>query len=92
VLGAGMMGAAIAYVCARAGLDVVLRDVTPEAAARGKAYSEKLVGKDLSRQRPADSHETRNGGGGRASPAPSPVFAVLPEGKKITRGGRPIFR
>lgn len=43
VLGAGMMGAAIAYVCARAGLEVVLRDVSLEAAQRGKAYSEKLV-------------------------------------------------
>ncbi|GLX99668.1 3-hydroxyacyl-CoA dehydrogenase NAD-binding domain-containing protein [Actinoplanes sp. NBRC 101535] len=43
VLGAGMMGAAIAYVCARAGLPVVLRDVTLESAQRGKAYSEKLV-------------------------------------------------
>lgn len=43
VLGAGMMGAAIAYVCARSGLDVVLRDVSLEAARRGKAYSEKLV-------------------------------------------------
>jgi 3-hydroxyacyl-CoA dehydrogenase/enoyl-CoA hydratase/3-hydroxybutyryl-CoA epimerase len=34
VLGAGMMGAGIAYACARAGLDVVVRDVTEEAAAR----------------------------------------------------------
>ncbi|GIF21634.1 3-hydroxyacyl-CoA dehydrogenase/enoyl-CoA hydratase/3-hydroxybutyryl-CoA epimerase [Actinoplanes tereljensis] len=45
VLGAGMMGAAIAYVCARSGLDVVLRDVTLEGAQRGKAYAEKLVAK-----------------------------------------------
>ncbi|MFF5288726.1 3-hydroxyacyl-CoA dehydrogenase NAD-binding domain-containing protein [Paractinoplanes globisporus] len=45
VLGAGMMGAAIAYVCARAGLDVVLRDVTLAAAQRGKAYSERLTTK-----------------------------------------------
>ena len=45
VLGAGMMGAAIAYVCAKAGVEVVLKDVSQEAAERGKAYSEKLVAK-----------------------------------------------
>jgi 3-hydroxyacyl-CoA dehydrogenase / enoyl-CoA hydratase / 3-hydroxybutyryl-CoA epimerase len=49
VLGAGMMGAAIAYVCARSGLDVVLRDVTLEGAQRGKAYAEKLVAKGRGR-------------------------------------------
>ncbi|MDI6104421.1 3-hydroxyacyl-CoA dehydrogenase NAD-binding domain-containing protein [Actinoplanes sp. NEAU-A12] len=51
VLGAGMMGAAIAYVTARAGLPVVLRDVSLEGAQRGKAYSEKLVAKDVGRGR-----------------------------------------
>jgi len=45
VLGAGMMGAAIAYVCANAGLEVVLKDVSQEAAERGKGYSAKLVEK-----------------------------------------------
>ncbi|MER7274867.1 3-hydroxyacyl-CoA dehydrogenase NAD-binding domain-containing protein [Dactylosporangium sp. NPDC000244] len=40
VVGAGMMGAAIAYVCAKAGLEVLLKDVTLEAARKGKAYAE----------------------------------------------------
>ncbi len=51
VLGAGMMGAAIAYVSARAGIEVVLKDVSLEAAERGKAYSVKLVEKAVSRGR-----------------------------------------
>jgi 3-hydroxyacyl-CoA dehydrogenase / enoyl-CoA hydratase / 3-hydroxybutyryl-CoA epimerase len=49
VLGAGMMGAGIAYVSAKAGFDVVLKDVTIEAAQRGKAYSEKIEAKALQR-------------------------------------------
>jgi 3-hydroxyacyl-CoA dehydrogenase/enoyl-CoA hydratase/3-hydroxybutyryl-CoA epimerase len=43
VLGAGMMGAGIAYVSARNGIEVVLKDVTPEAAERGKDYSRRLL-------------------------------------------------
>ena len=49
VLGAGMMGAGIAYVSAKAGFDVVLKDVTIEAANKGKAYSEKIEAKALER-------------------------------------------
>ena len=51
VLGAGMMGAAIAYVCAKAGIEVVLKDVSQEAADKGKAYSETLVAKAIERGR-----------------------------------------
>jgi 3-hydroxyacyl-CoA dehydrogenase/enoyl-CoA hydratase/3-hydroxybutyryl-CoA epimerase len=49
VLGAGMMGAGIAYVSAKAGYDVVLKDVSLEAAQKGKGYSEKLEAKALER-------------------------------------------
>ncbi|MFJ5293629.1 3-hydroxyacyl-CoA dehydrogenase NAD-binding domain-containing protein [Streptomyces sp. NPDC088348] len=55
VLGAGMMGAGIAYSCARAGIDVVLKDVSAEAAQKGKAYSEKLLAKALSRGRTTEA-------------------------------------
>jgi 3-hydroxybutyryl-CoA dehydrogenase len=40
VIGAGLMGSGIAQVSAVAGYDVVLRDVTPEATARGLAAIE----------------------------------------------------
>ncbi|MEE9374597.1 MAG: 3-hydroxyacyl-CoA dehydrogenase NAD-binding domain-containing protein [Saprospiraceae bacterium] len=51
VLGAGMMGAGIAYVSAKAGIEVVLKDVTKEGADKGKEYSRKLLEKAMQRQR-----------------------------------------
>lgn len=49
VLGAGMMGAGIAYVSAMAGIEVVLKDVSLAAAEKGKAYSAALLDKKVSR-------------------------------------------
>ncbi len=49
ILGAGMMGAGIAYVTARSGAQVVLKDISQENAEKGKDYSRKLLEKEISR-------------------------------------------
>lgn len=51
VLGAGMMGAGIAYQCAKVGMEVVLKDVDLDNAERGKDYSRRLVEKGVERGR-----------------------------------------
>jgi 3-hydroxyacyl-CoA dehydrogenase/enoyl-CoA hydratase/3-hydroxybutyryl-CoA epimerase len=51
MLGAGMMGAGIAYVSARAGMEVVLLDTTREAADKGKDYSRGLLQKRVDQGR-----------------------------------------
>jgi 3-hydroxyacyl-CoA dehydrogenase/enoyl-CoA hydratase/3-hydroxybutyryl-CoA epimerase len=49
ILGAGMMGAGIAYVSAKAGMQVVLLDSDQARAEHGKAYSAGLLDKDIAR-------------------------------------------
>ncbi|MDP3085213.1 MAG: 3-hydroxyacyl-CoA dehydrogenase NAD-binding domain-containing protein, partial [Rubrivivax sp.] len=51
ILGAGMMGAGIAYVAAKAGIEVVLIDTSAESAERGKAYSQNLLDKAVKKGR-----------------------------------------
>ena len=45
VLGAGLMGAGIAYANAMRGITTVLKDISMEAANKGRAYTEKLLDK-----------------------------------------------
>lgn len=40
IIGAGVMGAGIAFNASKVGIDVVLKDLTQEAADKGKAYSQ----------------------------------------------------
>jgi 3-hydroxyacyl-CoA dehydrogenase/enoyl-CoA hydratase/3-hydroxybutyryl-CoA epimerase len=47
VLGAGMMGAGIAYAAAKVGIEVYLKDVSLEAAEKGKQYSARILDKRL---------------------------------------------
>lgn len=49
ILGAGFMGAGVAYVTAKAGIDVVLLDREMAAAEKGKSYSDELISKAIKR-------------------------------------------
>jgi 3-hydroxyacyl-CoA dehydrogenase/enoyl-CoA hydratase/3-hydroxybutyryl-CoA epimerase len=46
ILGAGMMGAGIALLAAKKGIEVVLKDISVENAEKGKAYAQKALEKD----------------------------------------------
>ncbi len=51
VLGAGMMGQGIAYSSAMAGIEVILKDISLEAAEKGKAYTHNLLAKRVAKGR-----------------------------------------
>jgi 3-hydroxyacyl-CoA dehydrogenase/enoyl-CoA hydratase/3-hydroxybutyryl-CoA epimerase len=51
VLGAGMMGAGIAFAAACAGIDVILLDASREGAEKGKSYSSSVLDKDIAKGR-----------------------------------------
>ncbi len=59
ILGAGFMGAGVAYVTAKAGIDVVLIDRDQEAADKGKAHSDALVSKAVSRGRATEEDKAK---------------------------------
>jgi 3-hydroxyacyl-CoA dehydrogenase/enoyl-CoA hydratase/3-hydroxybutyryl-CoA epimerase len=71
VLGAGMMGAGIAYSCAQSDLRVVLKDVSYDAAERGRQYSRKLLAKAVARGRM--SRERADGILARITPTADPA-------------------
>ncbi|MDE2597161.1 MAG: enoyl-CoA hydratase/isomerase family protein [Sphingomonadales bacterium] len=55
VVGAGTMGAGIAFAAARAGIEVVLIDRDLASAERGKAYAEKRLRRDLDKGRTTEA-------------------------------------
>ena len=57
ILGAGMMGQGIAYASAMAGIEVVLKDISQEAADKGKAYTDKLLSKRVERGRMSEDQK-----------------------------------
>jgi 3-hydroxyacyl-CoA dehydrogenase/enoyl-CoA hydratase/3-hydroxybutyryl-CoA epimerase len=59
ILGAGLMGAGIAYVTAKAGIEVILIDQQQEGAEKGKDYSVKLLDKALTRKKTTEEKKEK---------------------------------
>lgn len=54
ILGAGMMGQGIAYSSAMVGIEVVLKDISLDAAIKGKTYTQALLQKRVDKGRMTD--------------------------------------
>ncbi|MFV8819394.1 3-hydroxyacyl-CoA dehydrogenase NAD-binding domain-containing protein [Haliea sp. E17] len=59
ILGAGMMGQGIAYSSAVAGIEVVLKDISLEAAEKGKAYTAKVFDKLIARGKKGEAEKAQ---------------------------------
>lgn len=59
ILGAGMMGQGIAYVSSMAGIDVVLKDISVDAAEKGKTYTDKLLNKRVAQGKMSEEDKTK---------------------------------
>ncbi len=73
ILGAGFMGAGIAYVSALVGIDVVLIDRDQETADKGKAYSQKLMTDQVNKGRATAADREKL----LAHITPTPDYAAL---------------
>lgn len=58
VIGAGQMGSGIAQVCAQSGYDVTLNDIKEEAVERGVAGIERLLSRNVEKERMTEAEKT----------------------------------
>ncbi len=89
VIGAGFMGAGIAYVTALAGIEVVLIDRDQASADRGKAHSQKLMTEQVD-ARPRHAGRARRAAGAhhRRAPITARSRIATSSSRRCSRTGR----